>query len=284
MAPFAWSEVHPHSAPTAIELLCDREAAAADIVSSIEPRGEVGEAHDYWFRGGYPEPWLRESERFRSSWMEQYVRTYLERDIAQLFPGLDRHRFSLFLRLLGGLSGKVLNYAEVARSLGVSQPTTRDYFEIAHGTFVWRRLSSFERNATKRIVKHPRGYVRDSGLLHHLLRIPDLDALLTHPQMGASWEGMAIEELIRQLTVRGASFDPYFYCTSAGAEVDLVLDGEFGLIPVEIKYTSTVTARELRPLRDFVRERQCRLGLVINNDVRPRLYEENIAGVPFSWL
>ncbi len=284
MAPFAWSEIRTHSDPTLVDFLCDRHVGAVDIAGALSPRGELGDVHDYWFWGGYPEPLLAERERFRRLWMEQYVRSYLERDIALLFPGLNRDRFRLFLRLLGGLSGKVLNYSEVSRSLGVSQPTVRDYFEIAHGTFVWRRLSPFERNATKRIVKHPKGFLRDSGLLHHLQRIPDIQALLTHPQMGSSWEGMVIEELIRQLNACGIGFDPFYYRTSAGAEIDLVLDGDFGLIPIEIKYTSTVSPRSLRSLRDFVRERGCRMGLVINNDTEPRLYDENIVGVPFAWL
>ncbi len=240
--------------------------------------------HKFWFRGGYPEPWVKGTERFRTIWMDQYVHTYLYRDVGRLFPGLDQNRFRLFLQLLGGLSGTIVNHAETARALGVSQPTARDYFEIAHGTFVWRRIPSYEKNATKRIVKHSKGYLRDSGLLHHLLRIPDLDALLTHPQMGRSWEGMVMEEILKQLTCLGAGFDYYFYRTAAGAEVDLVLEGDFGLIPVEIKYAQTINARDLRSLCDFVNERGCRLGLVVNNDRTPQRYDEKIVGIPFSHI
>ena len=284
MAPLSWSEVSAHDDPSLAALICDRSVEPADVVTSLKPRGTVRQAHEYWFWGGYPEPWLRGSERFRSRWQEQYVHTYLERDVAQLFPGLDRNRFRLFLRLLGGLSGRVLNYSEVARSLGVSQPTVRDYFDIAHGTFIWRRLPSFEHDVCKRVVKHPKGYLRDSGLLHHLLRIPDLDALLAHPQAGTSWEGMVIEELLRQLSALGVSFEPFFYRTAGGAEVDCVLEGNFGLVPVEVKYGSAVDRRELRPLRDFMSEHGCRLGVVVNNDTVPRLLEERVLGVPFSWL
>lgn len=284
MAPFSWSEVRPHDGPSLAKLLCDRTTTAADVVDALRPRGDVRDAHEYWFWGGYPEPWLRGTDRFRRRWQEQYVRTYLERDVARLFPGLDRNRFRLFLGLLGGLSGRMLNYSEVARSLGVSQPTARDYFEIAHGTFLWRRLPPFDRDAARRVVKHPKGYLRDTGLLHHLLRIPDLDALRVHPQMGPSWEGMVIEEILRQLNALGVGFDPYFYRTSAGAEVDLVLEGELGVIPVEVKYGSVVGRRELRSLRDFVAEQGCRLGVVVNNDSAPRLLDERIVGVPFSWV
>ena len=135
----------------------------------------------------------------------------------------------------------------------------------------------------KRIIKHPKGYLRDSGLLHHLLRIPDRDALLSHPKMGASWEGMVIEELLRGLAARGQTVNAYYYRTGAGAEVDLVLEGDFGLIPVEIKYTAAAGDR-LRALKDFVAEHKCRLGLVINNDDHPRLYDKAIVGVPFACL
>lgn len=128
-----------------------------------------------------PEPWVRGEERFRTIWTEQYVRTYLERDVGRLFAGIDSTRFRLFLQTLASLSGTIINYSEVARSLSLSQPTVRDYFDIADGTFVWRKIPSFERDATKRIVKHPRGYHRDSGLLNHLLRIHSYDALISHP-------------------------------------------------------------------------------------------------------
>jgi predicted AAA+ superfamily ATPase len=284
MAPFSWAETHEHMEPSTIAMIVDRATTATDLAQINSSRGDLANVHDYWFRGGYPEPWLKNSDRFRSLWMDQYVRTYLYRDVGRLFPGLDQNKFRLFLQLLSGLSGGVLNYSHVARSLGVSQPTARDYFEIAHGTFLWRHIPAFEKNAVKRIVKHPRGYLRDSGLLHYLLRIPDQDALLGHPQMGHSWEGMVIEDVIRQLNCLGISFDYYYYRTAAGAEVDLILEGDFGLIPVEIKHSQSISRRELRPLRDFIAERGCRFGLVINNDSSARLYDEKIVGLPFACL
>ena len=128
------------------------------------------------------------------------------------------------------------------------------------------------------------GYLRDSGLLHTLLRIPDTDALLSHPQMGSSWEGIVVEEILRQLNALGAGCEYSYYRTGGGAEVDLVLEADFGRVAVEIKHTSTPNARDLRGLRDFVREQKARLGMVITNDSTARLYEENIVGLPFNWL
>jgi predicted AAA+ superfamily ATPase len=216
--------------------------------------------------------------------VDQYLQAYLYRDVKRLFPGLDDVRFRRFVEMLGGLSGRVLNFAEAARALAVSQPTARDYFEIAHGTFIWRRIPAFSRDVMKRVVRHPRGYLRDSGLLHALLRIPDLDALLSHPQMGASWEGMVVEEIIRQLNALGVAHEYSYYRTGAGAEVDLVLEGDFGRVAVEIKHSSVVDPRDLRGLRDFVSEHKARLGLVITNDSVPRLFEANLLGLPFNWL
>ena len=102
--------------------------------------------------------------------------------------------------------------------------------------------------------------------------------------MGRSWEGMVIEEIIRGLSSLGAGFDYYYYRTGGGAEVDLVLDGEFGLIPIEIKYSQAVTAKQLRGLKGFIKEQNCRLGIVINNNDMPRLYDDNIVGIPFACL
>ena len=285
LTPFSWEEVTQTTGRDSIlRRLLNRRVKARDLTEGLGPRGELSLAHDFWFRGGFPEPWLNPGEDFHKRWIEQYLQTYFYRDIRRLYPGLDELRFRRFIEMLGGLSGRILNYAEVGRALAIAQPTARDYFEIAHGTFIWRRIPAYSRDALRRIVKHPRGYLRDSGLLHALLRIPDVDALLSHPQMGASWEGMVVEEILRQLNSLGVGFDHSYYRTSGGAEVDLVLEGDFGLVAIEIKHTSVVGGRDLIGLRNFVAEQKARFGLIVNNDSRPRLYEENLVGIPFNWL
>lgn len=285
MSPFSWEEVTETVGRDSFwQRMQDRKAGPPELIEGLAPRSDLGRAYDFWFRGGYPEPWLNPSDTFRSHWTEQYIQSYLFRDVKRLFPGLDELRFRRFLELLGGLSGRILNFAEVARALGVSQPTARDYFEIAHGTFIWRTVPPYTRQTLKRIVKHPRGYVRDSGLLHALLRLPDAEALLSHPQMGPSWEGLVVEEVLRQLNALGVAHQYSYYRTSGGAEVDLVLEGSFGLVGVEIKHTSTVGGRDLRGLRDFINGNKARLGVVINNDLAPRRYEDKIIGIPFTCL
>jgi predicted AAA+ superfamily ATPase len=285
LAPFSWAEVtRTPRRDSLLRRLQHRTAKPADLITGLGARADPRLAQRFWFRGGFPEPWLARAQAFRGHWIEQFLQTYLYRDVKGLFPGLDEVRFRRFLGLLGGLSGRVISYADAARALAVSQPTARDYFEIAHGTFIWRRVPAYAHNAMKRLVRHPRGYLRDSGLLHALLRIPDLEALLSHPQMGASWEGMVVEEIVRQLNALGTAFEYSYYRTGAGAEVDLVLEGDFGRIAVEIKHGSVVDARDLRGLRDFVAEQKARLGLVIMNDRAPRIYDERLVGVPFNWL
>jgi len=168
--------------------------------------------------------------------------------------------------------------------LDVSQPTVKDYFKIAHGTFLWRTLPAYSKNVSKRVSKHPRGYFRDTGLLHHILQIPSHARLLSHPKMGSSWEGLVIEEILRSLNAAGITYSPYYYRTSGGAEIDLILEGKFGLIPVEIKYVQTVNPKHLRAVRDFVNEFDCPFGLIVNNDEKVRMYEEKVFGIPFSVL
>jgi len=284
MAPFSFAETRQSFDSAFFDAMKAGPVAVTALADALKPRATLADIHDYWLRGGYPEPWLKTAPRFRRAWRENYVRTYLQRDVARLFPGLDHDRFRRFLTMLGELSGTVLNYADIARSLAVSQPTARDYVEIAHGTFVWRSLPAYAGNPLKRAVKHPKGYLRDTGLLHHFLRIPDGDALLGHPAMGRSWEGMVIEEVLRGLSGRGIAFEAFHYRTAAGGEVDLVLEGDFGLIPFEIKHGQTVRYAELQPLANFIADSKCPFGLVINNDESPRFYSERILGVPFSCL
>jgi hypothetical protein len=290
MAPFSIEEAFELT-PSPISLaLRDRWSAVrlADeldaFVAGPRSRLSVQEIHRYWFRGGYPEPWVRGTDRFHLAWMEGYVRTYLQRDVARLFPGLNAEAFRMFMQLLAGLSGTIINYADVARALSVSQPTIRHYFQIAHGTFLWRHVPAYTGSTTRRTVRHPRGYLRDSGLLHHLLRIPDLEALLSHPRMGASWEGMVIEQILRGLSARGVPADASYYRTQGGAEIDLVLAGQFGVIPIEVKYGQSIRERSLRSVSDFVREHDCPFGLVVHAGEDVRRFDERLLGVPVRGL
>lgn len=285
LAPFSANEAYGTGLSKFFELILSG-AGIEDLRKKLVPLLSIGDIHQYWLKGGYPEPVLksRGNKRFFNLWMQNYFQSYLNLDVMRLFPGLNAQKYRLFLQMLANLSGSIINYSEVARAVGVSQPTIRDYFNIADGTFIWRHISPYEKDACKRIVKHPKGFLRDSGLLHFMLHINSVNDLAAHPSMGRSWESMVTENIIRGFNAIGASFEYYYYRTGAGAEIDLLLDGEFGLLPVEIKYSQSVSARDLRALKDFVRERKCRLGIVINNDENIKLYDKNLIGIPFSFI
>lgn len=286
MAPLSVSEAW-ELPPSRLYPLLAKGARADELLAATAPRLGIQQVRDYWFTGGYPEPWLSNSEEFRSLWARHYIDSYLLRDIGALFPNLNRDRFRQFIALLSQHSGNILNNADIARTLGVSEPTVRDWLRIAHDTFLWRHVPAWDRSGAKQLVKHPKGFLRDSGLLHRLLRIPDPDLLNTHPVVGKSWEGMIVETLLRGFENAGIEVQPFHYRTRGGAEIDLILEGQFGstqLLPIEIKLTSQSDKRALRSLSDFVATHNCPLGLVINNDDRPRWLDDRILAIPAGCL
>lgn len=206
------------------------------------------------------------------------------RDIGALFPTLNRDRYLQFVQVLSQSSGSILNNANLARTLGVSEPTIRDWLRITHDTFLWRHLPAWNRSLAKQVVKHPKGLLRDSGLLHRLLRIATPELLATHPLLRNSWEGMVIELLLRGFENHGIRVNGSHFRTRGGAEIDLILEGDFGLIPVEVKHTTLTNRRGLRALQEFVWEYKCPLGLIISRDEQPRQLEERILVVPVGGL
>ena len=286
MAPLSLAEAW-QLPPSPLYPMLAEGAAIEDIQRAAVSRLTVQQVREYWFQGGYPEPWLSTIEEFRSLWHRHYIDAYLLRDIGTLFPNLNRDRYRQFIALLSQLSGNILNNADIARTLGVSEPTVRDWLGIAHDTFLWRHIPAWDRSAAKQLVKHPKGFLRDSGLLHRLLRIQDIDMLATHPAVGKSWEGMVVETLLRGFENAGIDVNPFHYRTRGGAEIDLILEGQFGranLLPVEIKLTQQSDKRALRSLSEFVATHNCPLGLVINNDERPRWLDDRILAVPAASL
>lgn len=283
MSPFSLSEAYGLS-PSKLPGLLRESVPPADWPQALKVRLDPQQVQKFWMQGGYPEPWVEGKDRFRKLWFDNYLQTYVRRDLQNLFPGLNPERYRLFLQILAGVSGSIINYSDVARTLGVSVPTAREYFRIADGTFLWRHVPAYERSALKRVVKHPKGHFRDAGLAHFLLHIANLRDLRAHPRMGFSWEAFAGEQLVTTFRNAGFAFDLFHFRTGGGSEVDLVLEGEFGLVAVEVKYAQTVDSSSLRALREFVQAQSCRLGMVINSDDRVRVYEDRILGVPIGCL
>jgi len=187
--------------------------------------------------------------------------------------------------MLSSLSGTIINKAQLGRSVDVSEVTIRDYLYIADKTFYWRTIPSFETSKSKSTVKMPKGIVRDSGINHYLTGIDTRDKLLRTPQVGHNFESFIIEEIIKGLqATRVTRWDYYYYRTKNGAEIDLILDGSFGLLPIEIKFGRQVTMRQLTSLQQFVQRHDLPFGIVVNNNAEVRLLSEKIIQVPAGCL
>jgi uncharacterized protein len=238
-----------------------------------------------WLQGGYPEPLMKNNNHFRYQWMTYYETTYLNRDIAALFPRLDQISYRRFISMLGRLSGKVINKSDLARSIGVSEPTIQNYLMIAEGTFLWRALPSFDYNVTKSVMKMPKGYIRDSGLLHHLLHIDHLEKLYSDPIAGFSFEAFVVEEILKGIADRGVpNVKPYYYRTRDGAEIDLILHGNFGILPIEVKLGSTIIRRQLKTLDNFILEHKLPFGIIVNQNNKLEWVTDRILQMPAGCL
>jgi hypothetical protein len=188
-----------------------------------------------WLRGGYPPSFLARSEHASAEWRESYIRTFLEQDVPGLGLRLPALTLRRFWTMLAHVHGGVLNATELATALGVSVPTVGRYLDLLEGTYMIRRLPPYWANIGKRLVKSPKVYLRDSGVLHTLLGIGGLDGLRSHPKHGASWEGWVIEQVLGTLRLAGERVQPYFWRTHGGAEVDLLLVIRDHIVPIEIK-------------------------------------------------
>ncbi len=225
--------------PASIDLLRQSGESLAGRIAYVElgPLNvlEVGDdaGERLWVRGGFPDSFLARNDEASTVWREAFVRTYLERDIPQLGPRVPAETLRRFWTMLAHLQGATLNAAPIARSLAVNGKTVARYLDLLVDLLLVRRLPPFHANVSKRLVKSPKIYLRDSGIVHALLGLDDRDAVLGHPVAGGSWEGFVLENL---LDVAPGRVQPSFYRTAVGAEIDLVLQMPGGALwAVEIK-------------------------------------------------
>jgi len=181
---------------------------------------EAADLDSLWLRGGFPDSFLAADDARSSNWRENFIRTYLERDVPQLGPRVPAETLRRFWVMLAHTQGGLLNASSLARGLGVDSKTIARYLDLMVDLLLVRRLSPWHRNVGKRLVKSPRIYVRDSGVVHTLLGLGDREEVLGHPVVGQSWEGFVIENL---LAVAPQRSEASFYRASGGAEIDLVL-------------------------------------------------------------
>jgi predicted AAA+ superfamily ATPase len=200
---------------------------------------EVGTKHldTLWLRGGFPLSYLAASETASSLWRQQFIRTYLERDLSELGIQLPSTTMRRFWTMLAHYHGEVWNGSELARAFGVSQKTVRGYLDTLCSTFVAKRLEPWHENVAKRQVKSPKIYLADSGVLHTLLGLESREDLLGHPKVGASWEGFAIGEVVAHLGARPE--ECFYWKLHSGAELDLLIRRGNRKRGFELKLTSS---------------------------------------------
>jgi uncharacterized protein len=256
-----------------------------DFILDLAPLTTHDQLMSIFLQGGYPEPAIAREARFFDVWMENYFQTYVQRDIRALFPRLDLVKYQRFISMLSALSGTIVNRSQVGRSLDISEKSIRDYLEIAQGSYIWRNIPSYEPGTGTAIVKMPKGNFRDSGLANFIQGVLSREQLITHPHVGAAFEAFVSEEIIKAIQATPVSnWNYHYYRTRNGAEIDLVLSGPFGILPIEIKFGSLVKQGHIRSLKAFVHQHDLPLGIVINNSDRVKLIADRILQLPATYI
>ncbi|MFD2034920.1 ATP-binding protein [Belliella marina] len=200
----------------------------------LEVQKENNPLERLWLRGGFPDSFLARSNAASLRWRNNFITTYLERDIPQIAQFVPANRLRRLWTMLAHLQGTQLNMSQLGGSMDLSSPTIKSYIELLEDLLLLRSIRPWYSNVGKRLVKSPKVYIRDSGLVHALLNIGEMDELLSHPILGLSWEGFIIENILSTLP-KGAEY--WHYRTFSGAEIDLVITYKTKVIAIEIKRT-----------------------------------------------
>ena len=205
------------------------------LIGEITKNKNEDALYKYWLRGGFPRSYLSENENTSLQWRYDFIRTYLERDIPQLGFNIPAQSIKRLWQMCAHSHGQLLNSSKLGESLGISNHTVRRYIDILEQSFLMRVIQPCEINLKKRIIKSPKIFIRDQGILHALLDIGSMNDLLGHPVYGSSWEGMVLEELINYFSDWRSSF----YRSSSGNEIDLILERGRKRIAIECKASSS---------------------------------------------
>lgn len=263
--------VSPSLVESAAESLAGR-LATVRMTPLLLGELEAGRIDDLWLRGGFPDGGILAAEMF-PEWQENYLDALTTRDLPNWGLPAKPRQTSRLLAMLAAAHGQPLNASQLGASLALNHKTVLSYVDFLEGAFLIRRLPSYSTNIRKRLVKTPRVYWRDSGLLHALLNVSDLDGLYRQPWLGQSWEGFVIEQTLSTLAACGRRAQSFCFRTSDGHELDLVLDWGTERWAIEIKLTSDPSAAELKRLNaaaDLIgAERRvlvCRIAETIETD------------------
>ncbi len=263
------------------DLLRNTSESLAGRIGFIDLTGfkieEVGieNSRELWLRGGFPRSYLAKTAEESYQWRENFIRTFLERDLNLMGINVPSATLRRFWVMLAHYHGQIWNGAEFARSMAVSEPTIKRYLDILSGTYLVRQVQPWFENLQKRQVKAPRIYIRDSGILHALLSMPG-EQITSHVKVGASWEGFVVEQLLQKLQTR----DYYFWRTHAGAELDLLAFKNGKRLGFEIKYSDKpqITRSMRQSMEDLKLDR---LYLIYQGKHALNL-EENIRLLPLA--
>ena len=237
LPPFRWEEAAVEAAPGGLQTL--------------------------WLRGGFPLAYLAANDRARWEWLESYTRSVIERDLPAIGIDVSAATMRRLWAMLGHVHGGLWNASQLAASLGVSYHTVNRYVDILEQMFLLRRLAPFAVNVGKRLIRSPKVYVRDSGLLHHALGIRSAAELDVHPARGASWEGFIIDQLVSAALQVDPGARPWFWRTAQGHEIDLLFEGASGLSAFEIKLHSAPTSDDARSLKAGMAQLRLERGWVV---------------------
>ncbi len=283
---FRVNETYALALPNFYEIF-DRDLShtTIDFLKGLEPEISHNQLMQAFLKGGYPEPVLEKDDRFYDVWMENYIQTYIQRDIRTLFPRLDLVKYQRFFSMLSALSGTIINRSQVGRSLDISEKAIRDYLQIAEGSYIWRNTPSYEKSTSKSVVKMPKGNIRDSGLTNYIQGITQREQLLNYPNVGAAFEAFISEEIIKGFqATKVVNWNHYYFRTRNGAEIDMILEGPFGTLPIEIKFGSMIKQRQIQTLKNFVYKNNLPLGIVVNNSDVVQLVAERILQLPATCI
>jgi hypothetical protein len=220
---------------------------------------ETGEIEKLWIRGGFPLSFLAKTERESQLWRENFIKTYLERDLAQIGLSTDPRLVERFWMMLANAQGGIWNGESFARALGITRPTVNRFLEYLEGSFMVRVLPPFHHNIKKRLVKSPKVFIRDAGLLHSLTGMDSMDSLKNQVLIGASWEGFVIEQIASTF---GNRYEYYFYRTHQGTECDLLLVKN-GVVKTAIEIKNTLSPKLTKGLQISMEDTGAEKGFVI---------------------
>lgn len=239
---------------------------------------------DRWFWGGFPPVHDRRDVEARLHWLDSYVTTFLERDLPALGLRLPTARLRQLWTMLTHVHGNVLNVSDLARSLGVSSHTVAHYLDVLEGAFMIRRLPPHFAKLQKRLTKSPKLYVRDTGLLHFLAGLRNPAELESWSRRGASFEGLVIEQIVALARRKIVRPTVSYWRTQTGSEVDLLIGDGNRVIPIEIKSSVAVGARDVAGLRNCMKDLAIDHGFVVANSSEPRTIGTDIDVIPWTQI